>query len=124
MINKLGDWKYQDHQWSIPPECSLTKPGGFCGYIEVRNPMFDSNVESPEQNVLSVFGIFDVILFTKEGIHMRDALSTNQKWKCGMPDENGWFMIQHPGTGKYLTNRDSGHLKVKNEFAGTDCSKV
>ena len=76
LINKLGDWKYQEFQWSIPPECYLTKPGGLVGYIEVRNSMFNqavfnSNSESSEKNVLSCFGSFDVILDTKEGIHMR-----------------------------------------------------
>ena len=116
MINKLGDWKYQEFQWSIPPECYLTKPGGLVGYIEVRNSMFNSNSESAEKNVLSCFGNFDVILDTKEGIHMRDALWTNQKWKCGMPDEDGWFLIQHPGTGKFLTNKGSGQLKVEGNF--------
>ena len=94
----------------------MTKPGGLVGYIEVRNSMFDSNFESAAKNVLSCFGNFDVILDTKEGIHMRDALWTNQKWKCGMPDENGWFLIQHPGTGKFLTNKGSGQLKVEGNF--------
>ena len=116
LINKLGDWKYQEFQWSIPPECYLTKPGGLVGYIEVINSMFDSNFESSEKNVLSCFGNFDVILDTKEGIHMRDELWTNQKWKCGMPDEDGWFLIQHPGTGKFLTNKGSGQLKVEGNF--------
>ena len=76
LINKLGDWKYQDYQWHIPPECYLTKPGGQVGYIEVRNSMSDSNFES---HVLSCFGSFDVSLDTREGTHMRDALWTNQK---------------------------------------------
>ena len=95
----------------------MTKPGGLVGYIEVRNSMFDSNFESAEKNVLSCFGSFHVILDTKEGIHMRDELWTNQKWKCGMPDENGWFLIQHPGSGKFLTNKGSGQLKVEGNYS-------
>ena len=71
MINKLGDWKYQEFQWGIPPECFLNKPGGLVGYIEVKNSMFDSSFDSSEKNVLSCFGSFDVILDTKEGIDMR-----------------------------------------------------
>ena len=38
----------------------MTKPGGWCGYIECS--MLYSNLESPEKNVLSCFGNFDVIL--------------------------------------------------------------
>ena len=147
LINQHGDWKYQNYQWDItsatplpppplppphataqryrpagaahgplPPKPNLAKPVYQVGYIEVRISMPDSKIES---HVLSCLGSCDVILDAKEGIHLRDALWSNQKWMCGMPDKHGWFLIQQVkrdeyGRRKFLTNdKDSGRLEVK-----------
>ena len=104
-----AEQRYRPAGVSAPDKGYLTKPGGQVGYIEDTTSMLGSKFGT---HVLSCLTNFDVILDTKEGIHMRDY-ETNQKWKCGRPNENGWFLIQHPGTKKYLANKGSGQLKVE-----------
>ena len=68
--------------------------------------MLDSKFENTG-NVLSCSDTFEVILPTKD--------VSSYQWRCGTPDENGWFLIEHLGTGSgnFLTNKGSGQLKVE-----------
>ena len=91
LINKNGNWMHQDNTWTITAEGSV------------------GNIE--DQSSGKVLGLLNdgkdmgtlIILESKK----RSLCSEGQKWLRHMNDENGWFRLKNPLSGKVLTAQTS-----------------
>ena len=96
LMNKNGDWIYQDNAWTITAEGSV------------------GNIE--DQSSGKVLGLLNdgkdmgtlVILESKK----RSLCSEGQKWLRDMNDENGWFRLKNPLSGKVLTAQTSSIIAL------------
>ena len=96
LINKNGNWIYQDNTWTITAEGSV------------------GNIE--DQSSGKVLGLLNdgkdmgtlVILESKK----RSLCSEGQKWLRDMNDENGWFRLKNPLSGKVLTAQTSSIIAL------------
>ena len=92
LVNKNGDWIYHDNAWTITAEGSV------------------GNIE--DQSSGKVLGLLNdgkemgtlVILESKK----RSLCSEGQKWLRDMNDEDGWFRLKNPLSGKFLTQGNLG----------------
>ena len=96
LINKNGNWMYQDNTWTITAEGSV------------------GNIE--DQSSGKVLGLLNdgkdmgtlVILESKK----RSLCSEGQKWLRDMNDEDGWFRLKNPLSGKVLTAQTSSIIAL------------
>ena len=103
LMNKNGDWIYQDNAWTITAEGSV------------------GNIE--DQSSGKVLGLLNdgkdmgtlVILESKK----RSLCSEGQKWLRDMNDEDGWFRLKNPLSGKVLTAQTSSIIALTGKYKKT-----
>ena len=96
LINKNGNWIYQDNTWTITAEGSV-------GNIEDQSSGKVLGLLNDGKDVGTL-----VILESKK----RSLCSEGQKWLRDMNDENGWFRLKNPLSGKVLTAQTSSIIAL------------
>ena len=93
---KEGKWKFDDKVWIVPPE-------GEISYIK-------------DWSSGKVLGISNIVSETEKLVVLQseaDPLSDNQKWLRSHYDEDGFFTLTNPSSGKILTASGVTKLTIK-----------
>ena len=92
---------YQAIKWTLPNEGSRgliqdDTIGGGLGFVLGTKKNQD---------------IFEVILEAKRS--QRGGIKNSQKWMRGQADEDGWFTLKNPYSGKFLSASDENRLLIE-----------
>ena len=95
LMNKNGNWMYQNKAWSIPSEC------------------YDGNIE--DQDSGDVLGLLDDATAHGSKVVLEDKARTlidGQRWVRGVADKTGWFKLKNPFSGRVLTSQTPSILII------------